>query len=441
MTPAAVHTRGKLGLTTMMVRFPLISLAVTLVPAVWLAVLGLRHEISFDVGVDSFQITKAHFSQQREQVLSQAIHEENSYPSYDRRRRMQSHFRVPSSHANQAAPGAFQERDYTIDRLELIMFYKDQRNILTPEGLSRARAVEQAIEAFPGYEDYCAANPAVFGQHCAPVNSVTSYFFPSAGEENELQYDGRGEEIVDFTGTRDALAAHAPAHWFLSDTDGYRASSLLRAEVTFAADHNLRTAEREQYEAWAQTLVPLLEQQSDDDFVCVYGGKMMTTYLVTQALWSDLDYAICSVALVLLYTWWHTRSLALAIMSLTMISLSFPVAFFFYFTFYATDESNKLGLLNIMGVYVTLGIGVDDVYVFLAAFEQCADSSTLEVQLGRAYRRAGKAMLTTSATTALAFCANMVSSIPVILSFSAYMATLVVINYVFIITIFPGATH
>ena len=34
------------------------------------------------------------------------------------------------------------------------------------------------------------------------------------------------------------------------------------------------------------------------------------------------------------------------------------------------------------GVYVILGIGVDDVYVFLAAFEQCeVGSSSLEQQL------------------------------------------------------------
>ena len=103
MTPetddAAVglHSRGKLWLTSFMVRFPCIGLLLTLAPAVCLAVLGLQQEISFDVGVDSFQITKSHFSQQREQVLQQAVHEEHAYPSYTRRRQLQSVFRVPHS--------------------------------------------------------------------------------------------------------------------------------------------------------------------------------------------------------------------------------------------------------------------------------------------------------------------------------------------------------
>ena len=68
------------------------------------------------------------------------------------------------------------------------------------------------MASFPGYQDWCPTNPALFGDHCSPPNSVTTYFYPSvtAGSA-ELQYDGRGEEIVDFAGTRDALAVHTPA--------------------------------------------------------------------------------------------------------------------------------------------------------------------------------------------------------------------------------------
>ena len=47
-------------------------------------------------------------------------------------------------------------------------------------------------------------------------------------------------------------------------------------------------------------------------------------------------------------------------------------------------------------------------------------------------------MFMTSLTTALGFLSNMVSSIPVILSFSSTMSILVIVNYVFVITIFPA---
>ena len=195
-------------------------------------------------------------------------------------------------------------------------------------------------------------------------------------------------------------------------------------------------------------MVPLLSTLSDataaeagasTGFRVVYGGQQMTPYLVQQALLEDLNYAIFSCLLVFVYTVWHTKSVLLAISSLMMICLTFPVCFFFYFEFCTVDGSTSLGLLNVLGVYVILGIGVDDVYVFLAAFEQCAVGAvSVEQQLGRAFSRAAKAMLTTSATTAFAFLSNQVSSIPVILSFSRFMAILVILNYIFVITIFPA---
>ena len=199
-----------------------------------------------------------------------------------------------------------------------------------------------------------------------------------------------------------------PLRWFLDDSGDHTASTLLRMEISFAQAGPISVADKARYGEWVEGMVPLLAAQTTDDFVCTFGGEYLTRYLVRQALWEDLDFILISGSLVLGYTVWHTGSLPLSVLSLLMISLSFPVAFFFYFSCYATDESNKVGLLNVMGVYVTLGIGVDDCYVFLAAFEQCADSASVEVQLGRAWRRAGKAMLTTSATTALAFLANMV---------------------------------
>ena len=86
------------------------------------------------------------------------------------------------------------------------------------------------------------------------------------------------------------------------------------------------------------------------------------------------------------------------------------------------------------------GLGVDDVYVFLDAFKQSRNAPSLEQAFGAAFTRSARAMFVTSFTTALAFLANMVSSIPVIFSFAVFMATLVIVNYVFTITIFVAMT-
>ena len=77
-----------------------------------------------------------------------------------------------------------------------------------------------------------------------------------------------------------------------------------------------------------------------------------------RMLFEDLNYAIFSCLLVFVYTVWHTKSVLLAISSLMMICLTFPVCFFFYFEFFTVDGSTSLGILNVLGVYVILGIGV-----------------------------------------------------------------------------------
>ena len=124
--------------------------------------------------------------------------------------------------------------------------------------------------------------------------------------------------------------------------------------------------------------------------------------------------------------------------TLLMIGLTLPVAYFFYFSFLTIDGSAAVGILNVIGVYVILGIGVDDVYVFLAAFNHYRlDSHTLKHQLARAHRSATKATLLTSTTAIVAFMSLSLSEIPVILSFARFMAALVIVNYVFVITIFP----
>ena len=120
-------------------------------------------------------------------------------------------------------------------------------------------------------------------------------------------------------------------------------------------------------------------------------------------------------------------------MAMAMIGLSFPVAVFFYDLFFGHAD---LGVLNILSVYIVLGIGVDDCYVFLDAFQQSRNARNMEQAFGAAFNRSARAMFITSFTTALAFLANMVSSIPVIFSFAVFMATLVFLNFIFTITIF-----
>ena len=233
---------GRLLFTDLIVKFPCIVLLLFLAPCAYLSMLGLTmHPLTFDVGVNNFQILASHFSQQRERVLHKAIADENNHAQVAGRRLQ--HWIAP--HAGDQSDWV-PPRDHVLDRVELVMFYNDQRDIMTPEGLTRAREVERAIEQLPGYSEFCVTDNAVFGVGvCAPPTSITTYFFPSVKPNStELVYDGRGPAVVDLEGTRSAIAAKSDLHWFLSFSDTWTSSTLLRAEFVFAQDHVISPADR-----------------------------------------------------------------------------------------------------------------------------------------------------------------------------------------------------
>lgn len=60
------------------------------------------------------------------------------------------------------------------------------------------------------------------------------------------------------------------------------------------------------------------------------------------------------------------------------------------------------------------------------------------VRLSHAYRRAGAAMAVTSFTSAAAFMANIISAIPAVRSFGIFLATMIAVNYILVMTWFPA---
>ena len=87
-------------------------------------------------------------------------------------------------------------------------------------------------------------------------------------------------------------------------------------------------------------------------------------------------------------------------------------------------------------------IGADDIFVFYDSFdtvghEHPACEHDYGLRLAMTFRRATAAMLVTSASTALSFYANIVSTLPVIKEFGIFMGMVVTINFITVIIYFP----
>ena len=141
-----------------------------------------------------------------------------------------------------------------------------------------------------------------------------------------------------------------------------------------------------------------------------------------------------SVAFIFFYMWFHTQSCCLASMGLIHVFASLPIAFLLYYYCFGIEPFYTL---NFLSVYVILAIGADDVFVMVDAWKQSASLPPAE-RMAHAFKRASKAMLITSATTAAAFLATAFSPLLDVSTFGLYTACLVISNYLSVITYYLG---
>ena len=124
-----------------------------------------------------------------------------------------------------------------------------------------------------------------------------------------------------------------------------------------------------------------------------------------NVLIQDMMLAAASIIIVFLYMWFNTQSLFLTICGLFEIIISFPIAFFVWGVMLGQEHYT---ILQMMTLFILLGIGADDIFVLQDAWRQSAAqprqiSGTKLARFEWAYNRASNAMLSTTFTTFMAF--------------------------------------
>ena len=162
----------------------------------------------------------------------------------------------------------------------------------------------------------------------------------------------------------------------------------------------------------------------------------------SQAIRGDLSLALCSFVFVYAFICFHSRSLMLGTLGALQIVASFPLALAIYRFVLGV---RLFGVMHIIGIYVILGIGCDDLFVLLDAWNQAlwmappeARAST-ESRLWWAYRRAIRAMLVTTVTDVSAFMSTVICIVPNLVSFAIFTSLLAVANFLLVCTMWPCA--
>jgi len=172
--------------------------------------------------------------------------------------------------------------------------------------------------------------------------------------------------------------------------------------------------------------------------------RFLSTVMVSnefnELMNSDFTMVIGSLFFVLLYMCFHTGSLSLGLLGMVMILLSLPLAIFFYILL----RVQYFAMIHVLAVFIVLGIGADDIFVFADAWRQSASmdreiSASLTRRMNFAYSRTAQAVFNTSFTTAVAFIATGVSPVMPVAAFGYYAAIAILMNYVLAVTFLPAS--
>ena len=172
----------------------------------------------------------------------------------------------------------------------------------------------------------------------------------------------------------------------------------------------------------------------------LYGGGAIYDYEVKQALIGDSKLAIISLCLIVVLVFILTSfSPYLTFMGILCVVESFPITYIIYRVFFGIPV---VGILNVVSLFVIVGIGVDDVFVFINTFRLSSEhGSDIHMRLVYTIKTAGKTTLFTSVTTATAFFANLPSELPAIHDFGLFMGWLVVVCYLVTLLSMPAILY
>ena len=115
-----------------------------------------------------------------------------------------------------------------------------------------------------------------------------------------------------------------------------------------------------------------------------------------------------------------------------------------YFLYMVVLNLPFFPFLNLVGIFIVIGIGADDVFVFIDAWRQAEvmmpglQPDELHKRLAWTLQRAGGAMFVTSMTTSCAFFAGAVSNITSLRCFGIYTGLVVICDFFLMITYLPA---
>jgi hypothetical protein len=155
-----------------------------------------------------------------------------------------------------------------------------------------------------------------------------------------------------------------------------------------------------------------LNDDAEGDVRLVTRDREFDNWQQEQQMIAEAGWLGGVMALVVALILAQTRSFFVTAMGFIEIVLTFPLGYFFYRVVAGVEYFH---FLNLLGLFIMLGIGADDIFVLNDAWKQSAllfGRGDLERRMEWAIAKSSRSIFTTSFTTAVAFFGNLVSHIP-----------------------------
>jgi len=180
------------------------------------------------------------------------------------------------------------------------------------------------------------------------------------------------------------------------------------------------------------------------DFGCKinFASILLSLDIFLGMILNDVLFALFSVGFVFFYFIIHMKSKFMSFIGTTIILFSFPI------TVCITEGIGGVtyvGSLQVIAIYMVLGIAADDIFVFIDAWKRSANLSeevfqgSKQKRMAYAFRSSARAMAITSSTTSVAFFANIFSPLLPIKTFGIFSGVIIPVNFFLVVMFMPPA--
>ncbi|XP_032228558.1 protein dispatched homolog 3 [Nematostella vectensis] len=450
--------RPVLFCTTRTIPSVLLLAVAIVIPIVLGVVTLLMYTPKVDMSLESFSIPN-HVASRHQDAFTVAKRYSYSWKQTMRKKRAAEPWPLPESENPEptSKPDFTQTNaKWTIDLVYLAKG-KGELNMFTKKRLRAIHKLEQNIMRQEGMQDFCwkwnyaKLDPILVQRYnaCTPPLSLVDFFFPTYGF-----FDGQGDDskLTDESigRTLKFLLSRQFTYWFVDGNFSVlnQKSSFLRAQIKFGyplkgypkkSSRSLFVEQHKKFINYMKKFIQFLDTQSTDEVSILYGGPEVYDHLVDEALWKDVDLAKYTLTLIILLMFILTScSFLLTFFGILSILASLPLACFFFRVVFGVPT---FSILSATSLFVIIGIGVDDVFVFINTFHHAENAKDIVTRLKHTISTAAGATFFTSFTTAAAFGANCFSKIPAIHDFGLFMMLIVISCWLTVVLIIPPTLY